>query len=86
MGDVKQFPDIRAEYRELMVQGLRTMADALEQGIDDYDALLVVPYHSPSHDIEPFSFNLSNPELSWIGSQLVNWAIVDHSESYDDDD
>lgn len=85
MGDVTRLPDIRSEYRELMVRGLRTIADAIEQGVDDYDAMLVVPYYSDSHEIDPHCFNLSNPELSLIGAQLVNWAIVDHSECDEDD-
>lgn len=86
MGDIKQFPNLRAEQQELMAHGLRTLADAIEQGIDDYDGIVVVGYYKETHEVDPMPFGLTNPETHWIGGQLINWALCDHYESFETDD
>lgn len=85
MGDVKQFPNLQAETREAMAAGLRLQADAIEQGIDDFDGLLLVGYYRDTEEVEPFPIGLKNSEMSWIGTQLQNWALSEHYESLSDD-
>lgn len=85
MGDVTQFPDLGAENREAMIRGLRTLADALEQGIDDYDGVLVVGFYRGGEGLEIYPFNLYNAELSWIGQHCINEALSNHLSHYDED-
>lgn len=85
MGNVTQFPNLKAETREAMVAGLRLTDDAIEQGISEYDGIVIVGYYRETNEPEPFPFGLEDPELAWIGLQLQNWALTDHYESLDDE-
>ena len=85
MGDVKQFPNLQAELRDAMVAGLRLQADAIEQGIDDFDGLVLIGYYRETEEVEPFPIGLKSSELSWAGLQLQNWALSEHYESFSED-
>ncbi len=69
-----------------MAHGLRVMADSIEQGIHDYDGLVLVGYWRSTHEVDPLPFALSEPEQHWIVGQLQNWALTEHYESLEDDD
>lgn len=85
MADIRQFPNLKAETREAMVAGLRLIADAIKQGIDEYDGIVVCGYYRETNEPDPFPLGLEDHELAWIGLQLQNWALTNHYERFEED-
>lgn len=87
MGDVKSIDTGRElrERKERIVRGLRVLADQIDEGLEDYDAIPVCGYTEFDDIVTIMPYELSPMQLSWCGRQVMDHAATEHAENYADD-